>query len=477
MELLDRHIRLDEMIGGGGFGDVYRGYDLRMERSVAVKRAYAMGKQEADMLKGLDCDGLPKIYDVIQENGETYIVMEWIDGIDLERYIEEQGAINEQRAIEIGEEVLNILEYLHSSKPAVIYQDLKPSNIMIKPDGHVMIIDFGTAFRKNYSDDKLHSAGTVGYGSPEQRGLTGTYYADERSDIYSWGAVMYSMLSGRLLSKPPYTMEKVKKVCPHITYGLSRVISKATNRDNYKRFPCVQAVRDALDVGVLINIVMHFCFILLMAAFVMPFVFSWIYASKIGLFRFISGAIAASRALWQMERIEPFWERLRIVLAANSINCLGIFKQCNEKLCCSLGLLIVTSSLAYAGMRFMSKRKYMKIYRSVYLTDKKYPGLWIPALLAGIILGAGLGSSFESKAAQIDTGLLVNKNDGVLPANLYDDDGNKMLVSYDKMINVEGDLLVNIDGDVMSKPGKKQLTLILDNFDSDEQFARTFFVQ
>jgi len=469
MELFDGHIRIEEMIGSGGFGDVYRGYDIRMEREVAVKRTYAMGKHEAQILKDLEHKGLPQIYDVYEKGVDTFIVMEWIEGINLDKYIEENGAFSESRSVTIGEEILDILDYLHSHSPAIIYQDLKPSNIILKPDGHIKLVDFGTAFLKKYEGEKILTAGTIGYGAPEQRGLLGQRFANERSDIYAWGAVMYSLISGILLTKPPYTMENVRRVCPNISVGFASVIKRATARENEKRFDNVEQVRRAIDNSVIINFLMKMLFISLGIATVTPFILAWNYASQNGLFAYVSGRLDVFISLWKMEKGLGLVKRILIVLKAVKQNGFDLITGMNDLLYKCFGFLLVGLGGMIIGTRIICKRKYIRIYRSVFLTDKKYPGLWISALLAGVILGTGLGCSFTSNAA--------TKVDNILPVNLYDDYGNKMLVRYDKAIPVRGDLALNIDGDVFNNPGKKQLTLILDNIDSDEQFARTFFVQ
>ena len=145
MEMLCGRYRIGSLAGQGGFGSVYRGYDESMERDVAIKVVEGIGDREARILKSLDHKGLPRLYDIYRDRDHTYMIMEWIEGIDLERYITTRGAMSEKKAANIGTELLKILNYLHSLRPAVIYQDLKPANIMLMPDGHIKLIDFGTA--------------------------------------------------------------------------------------------------------------------------------------------------------------------------------------------------------------------------------------------------------------------------------------------------------------------------------------------
>ena len=138
---------------------------------------------ETDLLKKLHHPNLPSIIDVIDGDGTFLIVMDYIEGRHLESVIQEYGAQNQEDVIEWAKQLCDVLAYLHSRIQPVIYRDMKPSNIMLKPDGKVMLIDFGTAREfKETSVADTTCLGTQGYAAPEQKGGQGQ--PDDRTDIY-----------------------------------------------------------------------------------------------------------------------------------------------------------------------------------------------------------------------------------------------------------------------------------------------------
>ena len=136
---------------------------------------------------------LPSIVDVIDGEGTFLIVMDYIEGNPLNVLVNEQGAQSQEDVIDWAKQLCDVLGYLHSRTPAIIYRDMKPSNVMLKPDGNVMLIDFGTAREyknKNMVEDTT-CLGTQGYAAPEQFGGHGQ--TDARTDIYCLGATMYHL--------------------------------------------------------------------------------------------------------------------------------------------------------------------------------------------------------------------------------------------------------------------------------------------
>ena len=432
MELLCGHIRIEEYAGGGSFGEVYRGYDERMERDVAVKIINQIDKKECDVLRKLDHKGLPRLYDVVVRESKTFLIMEWIEGIDLERYIQKNGAVSERMAIGIGEEILDILGYLHSRKPAIVYQDLKPSNIMLMPDGHIKLVDFGTAVYMNYGDDSIQLAGTVGYSAPEQRGLAHKRHASEASDIYSWGAVMYTLTSGRLLNKPPYTMEKIRRVCPNISFGTSQVISRATKRNESERYRNISEIRKALQSGVYIDALMRCLFLALLLLFISPFILCWFVGMRGELFLHIK------------ECVTNGWIQ-------RSFNSVTMLSDIDIK---RIGQIVASVGWMFLGIRLIQKRKYLKINKSVYLSEKKHSGIWLGAMLAGMILSYGLWGkevTLESYAASGE----------ILPISFCDDLGNHYLVNYGYSYAPQGELKICISEDVLGTIDNPEITVIL----------------
>ena len=183
--LVDGKYKILNKIGQGGMSIVYLAMNERANKQWAIKEVRRDGvknfevvKQgllaETDLLKKLHHPNLPSIIDVIDSDGTFLIVMDYIEGRHLESVIKEYGAQNQEDVIKWAKQLCEVLSYLHSRKPPIIYRDMKPSNIMLKPDGKVMLIDFGTAREfKNTSVADTTCLGTQGYAAPEQYGGQG----------------------------------------------------------------------------------------------------------------------------------------------------------------------------------------------------------------------------------------------------------------------------------------------------------------
>jgi serine/threonine protein kinase/tetratricopeptide (TPR) repeat protein len=197
-----------EMIGRGGMGVVYLAHDTKLKRSVAVKSIPAVldvdssartrFRREAELLASLNHPNIAVIHEIIEEEKSGYLVLEYVPGETLsERMIRERFELSE--ILSIGQQIAEAVSAAH--KKGVVHQDLKPGNIKITPDGHVKVLDFGLAKASVYESDKSETTttqpgrvlGTPAYMSPEQaRGKS----ADHRTDIWSFGCIMYQMLTG-----------------------------------------------------------------------------------------------------------------------------------------------------------------------------------------------------------------------------------------------------------------------------------------
>lgn len=243
---------LRKVIGEGGSGLVYLAWDRNLERFVAIKAAKAEEcriKTEMEMLRKLKHAMLPELYDYFYEEN-WYLVMEYIEGISLHNIIEREEKIPEEQACKWIGEILSLFVYLHEQKPAVIYRDLKPENIIVCPDGKLRVVDFGAALSLLYigkQPDDL--AGTYGYAAPEQllseQKEGGS--VDERSDIYTVGAVLYHMLTGYHPLKPPYGIRPVRSLNPELSYGIEWIVKKCTEKEPDKRYQSIEEVRDDLQ--------------------------------------------------------------------------------------------------------------------------------------------------------------------------------------------------------------------------------------
>lgn len=203
--VIDGKYEILRKIGQGGMSVVYLAMDTHLNKQWAVKeiRKKGNGKDdvvivnsllaEANMMKKLDHPSLPRIVDII-DNGETiFVVMDYIEGESLDKILLEYGPQPEELVIAWAKQLCDVLSYLHSQKPPIIYRDMKPANIMLKPEGNIKIIDFGIA--REYKEQSLADTtvlGTKGYAPPEQySGQT-----DARSDIFALGMTMHHLLTG-----------------------------------------------------------------------------------------------------------------------------------------------------------------------------------------------------------------------------------------------------------------------------------------
>ena len=244
--------RVVRSLGGGGMKLVYLAEDLRLAaRPCALaemvdsftspdmqQQAVAAFQREADMLAQLANEHIPRIFDRFSEANHHYLVMEYIDGTTLEDELRLHGGkLPPQRVIEIAEQILATLEYLHNLDPPVIYRDLKPSNVMVTRDGMAKLIDFGIA-RHFAPLSNATMIGTQGYAPPEQyRGRVET-----RSDLYALGATMHHALCGRdPAAEPPFSFPSLRKLSPELDPSLAALVDQALAYD------VVNRMRDAAE--------------------------------------------------------------------------------------------------------------------------------------------------------------------------------------------------------------------------------------
>lgn len=192
-------------IGRGGMSVVYLAMDTRLNKQWAVKeiRKQGNGKKdeivinslmaEANLMKRLDHPALPRIVDIIDNGSTIFVVMDYIEGESLDKILKADGVQAEDMVITWAKQLCDALSYLHNQTPPIIYRDMKPANVMLKPEGNVKIIDFGIA--REYKEQNLADTtvlGTKGYAPPEQySGQT-----DARSDIFALGMTMHHLLTG-----------------------------------------------------------------------------------------------------------------------------------------------------------------------------------------------------------------------------------------------------------------------------------------
>lgn len=259
--LLKQRYRILTTLGKGGMGAVYIAEDTQLgDRTVAVKEMSQSGlssqeiaeatdnfKKEALILAGLQHHHLPNIYDHFSDSGRWYLVMTYIKGETLEDYLERSPGkkLPVKEALEVGIQLCTVLDYLHSQQPPIIFRDLKPSNIMRSPDGHIYLIDFGIArhFKPGQARDTAYF-GSAGYASPEQYGRAQT---TPRSDIYSLGALLHQLISGRHPATAPFRFPPLQTPGQSIPADLDTLIMQMVEMDETKRPPAMAAVKGKLQ--------------------------------------------------------------------------------------------------------------------------------------------------------------------------------------------------------------------------------------
>ncbi|WP_457790369.1 Stk1 family PASTA domain-containing Ser/Thr kinase [Anaeromassilibacillus sp. SJQ-5] len=253
---LDGRYEIKEVIGVGGMAYVYKAYDSIDDRTVAVKilrDEYLANeeftrrfKNESKAIAILSHPNIVKVYDVSFGERLQYIVMEYIDGITLKEYIEQQQDIKWKEAVHFTVQILRALQHAHDK--GIVHRDIKPQNIMLLPDGTIKVTDFGIArfsrneIRATSATDK--AIGSVHYISPEQaRGDI----TDEKADIYSTGVMLYEMLTGRLPFEADSAVSVAimqlqsepklpREINPSIPEGLEEITIKAMQKDPAKRY-------------------------------------------------------------------------------------------------------------------------------------------------------------------------------------------------------------------------------------------------
>ena len=255
-EIIDGKYKILSEVGRGGMSTVYLAINEKANKPWAVKEVRKSGisnselvKQsllmEINLLKKLKNKGLPSIIDIIDQSDNYLIVMDYIEGITLEKLLQEEGAQPQEKVVDWAIRLCDVLQYLHTREPAVIYRDMKPSNIMLRSDGSVVLIDFGTAreFKEKHAADTT-CLGTQGYAAPEQFGGMGQ--TDERTDIYSLGATLYRLVTGHDPSQPPYEMYPITHWNARLSTGLEGIIRRCTCKNPQDRYQTIAEVKYAL---------------------------------------------------------------------------------------------------------------------------------------------------------------------------------------------------------------------------------------
>jgi hypothetical protein len=258
--VLQHRYAVERLIGGGGMGMVYLAHDQRLSnRPCAIKEmvdhfidpqqrieANQYFAQEADTLAQLKHPAIPAISDRFDDQNRHYLVMEYVAGRNLEEELAVRGGpLPEGLVIDVARQLSEVLGYLHGLNPPLIYRDMKPSNVMLTEAGRAVLVDFGIA-RLFKAQRKGTMIGTLGFAPPEQyQGI-----ADPRSDIYSLGATLHYVLTGRDPEKfPPFSFPPVRELRPDISRNLAGAIDRALAYEMAGRPTTIGEFRDMLLYG------------------------------------------------------------------------------------------------------------------------------------------------------------------------------------------------------------------------------------
>lgn len=246
--VLQGRYRITKLVGQGGMGAVYLAEDKRFSNRISivkemldhfsdpVQREIATKNfaREADMLAKLRHEGIPEVYDRFDEGNRHYLVMEYIEGTDLEQKLlqNDNNPLDESDVLGWATQICDLLSYLHHQNPPIIYRDMKPANLIETKGGRLYMIDFGIARFFN-PVTKGTMIGTQGYAPPEQyRGKV-----DPRSDIYALGATLHHLLTGRdPQSEAPFSFPPVRELNPKVSVLTEKLISKSLEMEPENRF-------------------------------------------------------------------------------------------------------------------------------------------------------------------------------------------------------------------------------------------------
>ena len=259
--ILQNRYKIIQLIKKGNSGFIYKAIDTKLDNIFAVKEFFRSRKielnhsvegfkREANILANLSHHSLPGVIDYFVTNGRYYLVIDFIDGYNLAEILAKDGkpGLPQKEVINWARQILEVLDYLHNRTPPVVYRDIKPHNIMLEHDGHIVLVDFGIARAIEPASKQVNTAiGTNGYAPGEQ------YFgmAEPRSDLYALGATLHHLLTG--ISPKRFKFERVRAFNPDISPELETIIIKSLRYSVEDRFSSAQEMKEKLESIILFN--------------------------------------------------------------------------------------------------------------------------------------------------------------------------------------------------------------------------------
>ena len=260
-EIIDEKYEILREIGRGGMSYVYLAVDKKIGTYWAVKQlrkdkddlsnqvAQKALKAEAELMKKLNHPALPRIVDIIDDGENFYVVMDYIAGESLDKILKRSKSLPQNMVVDIAIQLCDVLHYLHTQNPPIIYRDMKPANIIWRPDGTVALVDLGIAREYKYENNEdTQWIGTRGYAAPEQFGGRGQ--SDARTDIYGLGITLYHLITGSNPTEPPYELYPIRHFDSKFSSDLEKIIIKCTQINPAHRYDtCEDVKRELLNIN------------------------------------------------------------------------------------------------------------------------------------------------------------------------------------------------------------------------------------
>ncbi len=249
-KLLGNRYLIKKQLGKGGRGSVYLCYDNKLQKEWAIKELEEPSdlerSMELELLKTISCNVFPRIVDIVKEDGQVFLVMDYVEGITLKEKMKHQ-ALTEKEVLPWAKEIAKGINYLHRMSVPILYLDCKPDNIMLTNEEEIRLVDLGSAY-VCFKDKKQRISGTKYYAPKEQyrRGHEAGV-PDARTDIYAFGMTLYYLLTGGKKERRRGGRLCIRDVNPNVSWGMNHIIEKCTMEKPEQRYQSMEEVLEQLQ--------------------------------------------------------------------------------------------------------------------------------------------------------------------------------------------------------------------------------------